>query len=57
MSKKKQSLQERIKQAREERKLESREGHEISADGKELRTPTPEEFFGALERVSKPEKK
>jgi hypothetical protein len=52
----KKSLRERWDEAQAKRKLPPAEGHEFSADGKEMRTPTRGEFFGALEKVSKPEK-
>jgi hypothetical protein len=31
-------------------------GHDRTAEGKEVPTPTRDDFFGNLERVSKPEK-
>jgi hypothetical protein len=44
-------LNERLERARRDRKLEPSEGHEISADGKEVRTPAEDEFFGNLEKA------
>jgi hypothetical protein len=49
---KQESLRERLRRARRRRKLAPREGHEISAAGKEMRTPTEGEFFGNLEKAS-----
>ncbi len=48
-------LRARLERARRERKLSPAEGKEISADGKELRTPTEAEFFDALEKASAPD--
>jgi len=45
-------LRERLRRARRRRKLPPREGHEVSAAGREMRTPTEREFFGNLEKAS-----
>lgn len=52
MTEKRETLRERLARARRERKLQPREGHEISAAGKEVRTPTEGEFFGNLEKAA-----
>jgi hypothetical protein len=52
--KREESLQERVERQRRERGLPAREGHEVGAGGKELRTPTEDEFFSALEKASDP---
>ncbi len=49
------SLRERLERVWSERKLPPKRGHELSADGKEVRTPSAGEFFGNLDKASKPE--
>jgi hypothetical protein len=49
---KQESLRDRLRRARRRRRLPSRKGHEISAAGKEMRTPTEGEFFGNLEKAT-----
>ena len=51
----KDSLRERLQRARKRRKLPAKEGYEVSADGKEVRTPTAGEFLGNLEKASRGE--
>lgn len=48
-------LKKRLDEARKERQLPPREGHEISAAGKEVRTPSEGEFFTSLEKALTPE--
>lgn len=45
------SLRDRLRRARKRRRLPPKEGHEVSADGKQMRTPTQDEFFGNLEKA------
>lgn len=49
---KQESLRDRFKRARKKRRLPPKEGHEVSVDGKQVRTPTEGEFFGNLEKAS-----
>lgn len=49
------SLRERLRRARRKRNLPPREGHEISAAGREMRTPSRDEFFGNLEKAAEDE--
>jgi hypothetical protein len=55
-AKRQDTLKERLARARKARKLPAKAGHEVSADGKEVRTPTAGEFFGNLGKASKPQK-
>ena len=48
------SFRDRIIKARKDRKLDPKPGYEVSADGKEVRTPTAGEFFRNLHKASKP---
>jgi hypothetical protein len=43
-------------QIAEQNKQPAKEGHERTADGKSVRTPTRGEFFSNLEKISKSEK-
>ena len=49
---KQESLRDRLRRARKGRRLPPKEGHEISADGKQMRTPTQGEFFGNLDKAA-----
>lgn len=49
---KQESLLDRLRRARRKRRLPVKEGHEVSAEGKEMRTPSRGEFFGNLEKMS-----
>jgi hypothetical protein len=55
-AKKQPSLIERFERALRDRKLPPKLGHEVTVDGKEVRTPAAGEFFENLEKASKPEK-
>lgn len=55
MAEKKRTLRERLERARRDRKLPAKDGYEVSADGKEVRTPTAGEFLGNLEKASRPD--
>ena len=50
--KKHETLRERLRRARRRRNLTPREGHELSAASREMRTPTEGEFFGNLEKAA-----
>lgn len=52
-AKKQDTLKERLARARKGRKLPAKEGYEVSADGKEVRTPTAGEFFENLDKASR----
>ena len=49
---KQESLRDRLRRARKRRRLPPKEGHEVSAAGKQMRTPTQGEFFGNLEKAA-----
>ena len=53
-AKKQPSLLDRITRARKARKLPPKDGYEVTAEGKEVRTPTAGEFLGNLEKASTP---
>jgi hypothetical protein len=55
-AKKQDTLRARLSKARRRRKLTPKPGHEVSADGKEVRTPTAGEFFGNLDKLGQPDK-
>ena len=52
---KQETLLDRLRRARRKRKLPLREGHEVSAAGREVRTPGRDEFFGNLEKSAEDE--
>lgn len=54
-AKKQPSLLDRITRARKARMLPPKEGYEVTAEGKEVRTPTAGEFLGNLEKISRTE--
>ena len=54
-AKKQDTLNDRIRKAQKGKKLKPQPGHEVSADGKEVRTPSAGEFFRNLGKVSKPD--
>lgn len=49
--KKQETLQERVERQLRERGEPVPEGYELSPEGKVIRTPSRDEFFGNLERV------
>lgn len=52
-AKKQDNLLERLLRARKNRKLDPKPGYEVSADGREVRTPTAGEFLGNLDKASR----
>lgn len=54
-AKKPDTLRERLARARKGRKLRPKEGYEVSADGRDVRTPTAGEFFKNLDKASEPQ--